>query len=502
MTHSSKVLLRGLQFALLCSISRIVPRAQRTEWYREWTTELCYVQRSCKSAGGFSWSDARKEAAFCFGSFQDALCLRRLRRESNLAPAPVHNSALQCVASLSAAVLLCMAITTILPGIQSEIDAVRSHLHSGVILIERSPDLTRSDRSISYAAYRDWSTHYQRYFERLAFYRTDRLPAAISARGREPWVVAHASSNLFQLLGLDGSDEAPLAAGDAELPRAMLSRSTWRRAFGSNPALLGEKLVVGGRSVRIVGIAPDSTWQLPDHPDLWLLEPPGKLALESQSTSGFVVAQLSAAGRAEMIGDAVSISVADPDGDEIELRGTAFASRVGGILPIYFFSLLLALLALPAVTSVFKCESSFEPRRISLRTRAKGWIFLVSKFGLVAALAYFGSLDTAYCAATGYSASAELLQLLAGFAICLFGMRWAITDQSLRCPVCLRRVTHPAHVGTASCNFLSWNGTEMICMGGHALLHVPDLPTSWFSQPRWLYLDSSWECLFSANNQG
>jgi hypothetical protein len=502
MTRSSIVLLRAPQIALLRSISHIVPRAQRADWYREWTTELGYVQQSCKPAGEYPWSAARKEAAFCLGSLQDALCLRRLRRELNLAPAPTHSSALQCVASLLAAVVLCMAIAKILPGIQSEVDAVRSQLHYDLILIERSPDQIRSDQSISYAAYHDWSTHYQRYFKRLAFYRTDQLPAEISDRGREPWVVAHASSNFFQLLGLDDSDEATLAAGDAKLPRAMLSRSTWRRAFASNPALIGEKLVVGGRSVRIVGIAPDSTWQLPDHPDLWLLEPPEKLAPEHQHISGFVVAQLSAAGRAEMIGDAVSISVVDPDDDEIELRGTALALPVGGILPIYFFSLLLALLALPAVTSVFKCESGFEPRRRSLRTKVKGWIFLVSKFGLVAALAYFGSLDLAYCATTGYSASAELVQLLAGFVISLVGMRWAITDQSLRCPVCLRRVTHPAHVGTASCNFLSWNGTEMICTGGHALLHVPDLPTSWFSSPRWLYLDSSWECLFSAHSEG
>jgi hypothetical protein len=84
-----------------------------------------------------------------------------------------------------------------------------------------------------------------------------------------------------------------------------------------------------------------------------------------------------------------------------------------------------------------------------------------------------------------------------GFLICLFGLRWAIMDQSRRCPVCLRRVTHPARVGIASWNFLGWNGTEMICTGGHALLHVPSLPTSWFSRQRWMYLDTSWDFLFA-----
>ncbi len=45
--------------------------------------------------------------------------------------------------------------------------------------------------------------------------------------------------------------------------------------------------------------------------------------------------------------------------------------------------------------------------------------------------------------------------------------------------------------------FLAWNGTELICVGGHGLLHVPEMPTSWFSTQRWLYLDPSWEVLFA-----
>jgi hypothetical protein len=58
-------------------------------------------------------------------------------------------------------------------------------------------------------------------------------------------------------------------------------------------------------------------------------------------------------------------------------------------------------------------------------------------------------------------------------------------------------VTNPASVGLASRTFLGWNGTEMICMDGHTLLHVPAMPTSWFSDQRWLYLDSSWQFLFA-----
>jgi hypothetical protein len=34
-------------------------------------------------------------------------------------------------------------------------------------------------------------------------------------------------------------------------------------------------------------------------------------------------------------------------------------------------------------------------------------------------------------------------------------------------------------------------------MGGHTLLHVPSLPTSWFGIQRWMFLDPSWKFLFA-----
>jgi len=32
-----------------------------------------------------------------------------------------------------------------------------------------------------------------------------------------------------------------------------------------------------------------------------------------------------------------------------------------------------------------------------------------------------------------------------------------------------------------------WNGTELICVGGHGLLLSPEIATSWFGTQRWLY---------------
>jgi hypothetical protein len=67
---------------------RLVPRAQRGDWEREWRAELWYLHRALRASGGLS---ARDGAAFLLrsaGSALDALQLRagdaELRRESFL----------------------------------------------------------------------------------------------------------------------------------------------------------------------------------------------------------------------------------------------------------------------------------------------------------------------------------------------------------------------------------------------------------------------------------
>jgi hypothetical protein len=122
-------------------------------------------------------------------------------------------------------------------------------------------------------------------------------------------------------------------------------------------------------------------------------------------------------------------------------------------------------------------------------------MFLGVKFSLLLPTIYFGSLDLAYSFSVSTS-GAQYIQIVASFLMALFSFRWALKDQRRRCPVCLSTLTNPARVGEPSRSFLGWNGTELICTDGHGLLHVPELPTSWFATQRWLYLDSSWSSVF------
>ena len=156
-------------------------------------------------------------------------------------------------------------------------------------------------------------------------------------------------------------------------------------------------------------------------------------------------------------------------------------------------------LALPAITSVSLGEASVNPQKTAWTRRLRRWSFLSAKIAFLLPIVYFVSLDLAYGSTTFGREQSVDIQLISTFLMSLFGLRWVLKDQRQRCPVCLRRVAHPANVGQASRTFLDWNGTEMMCMGGHTLLHVPSLPTSWFSTQRWLYLDTSWGFLFAGS---
>ncbi len=486
----------ALQNGVLGAASFLVPAGQRRDWRREWKAELWHVRHALCECGALSWQRQRETTAFCLGSLQDAWCLRREQRPAPQPLPRISGAAGQCLLRLGTLLALCVVLACLLPGVQAVRDPARFQVNPGVILIQTYASTDQFAPTISPAVFRDWNGTRQRYFDEFAFYRTVHETASVAAR-RARWRVTHASPNLFSLLGLQLPFDAAPGPEAGRLPVVVLSHDSWRRDFAFDPDIAGRVIHIGNRSARIAGVMPYGMWRLPGTPDAWLLEPDSLLAHASPRARGYLVARLSPLGKDWMRGGSVPIMVRGVDYDDQEYYGVSFASRLRGPWAIYQFALILALLALPAVTSVTLGESNYSSHRPSRKRSLVRWAFLLAKFILIACIAYFLSLDLAWWNSSNYSPLAEFAQLLWAFLICLFGFRWALADQRQRCPVCLRRVTHPAQVGLASRTFLGWNGTEMFCMGGHTLLHVPSLPTSWFSGQRWMYLDTSWEFLFA-----
>ncbi len=487
----------ALNLGLLRAAALLVPPSQCVEWQREWRSELWHVRRERAPQGIVSWRAEREVTLFCLGAFHDALCLRRHALLRLRLPGATPASPAYCILWLALALVASFALSLLLPGVRAANESVRAQTDPGLILIEHAVIGGNSSATVSAAEFRNWRSRRQRYFDRFAFYSIAR-ENIVTAEGGSPWTVAHATANLFSMLDIPLRFSVPVAGVHGNPTGAVLSCEAFEREFDSNPRIAGSMVQVGRHLAQIVGVAPCGAWPLPGKVDLWLLEPESAVA---PGAMGYVVAHLTALGRAEMFGPTVAITVYGAGDSAIDLFGVELEGRTRVPMDVFRFALLLAFLCLPAVTSVSMGEYNFNSHKPSWPRRLCRWSFLCAKIALLLPIVYYVPLDLAWWHISTSSFASEYVQWIASFLLCLFGMRWVLLDQRQRCPVCLRRVTHPAQVGHASRMFLSWNGTELICMGGHTLLHVPGLPTSWFSAQRWLYLDSSWDFLFAGSSQ-
>jgi len=494
---------RLLQWGLLRCASLLVPARRRAEWRREWRAELWHVRQERSPEGAVSWHGEREVAAFCLGAFQDAFCIRRSDRQERPDVPAMEGTARQCMMAFVALLAASYSLSLLLPGVRAERSLWSRKVNANLVLIQQF-DGDGSLATISPKRLKSWEDRKQRYFDGFAFYRVTQEVVGVegASRGEQSkarWGVARASVNLFALLGM------PIQFGEAggtsrgDLPAVILSERAWKSEFGADPHVAGTVAHLGSHVVRIAGVAPDGSLGLPGHADAWLLDPD---VASGQGGNGYVVAHLTPAGSAEIWASCVHITARGPDQSEDDLLGVCVEDWRPTPQGLYLFALFLGLLSLPAITAVSLGESSPSLQQSSWLGRFRRWSFLACKIVLLLPIVYFLSIDLAYgCTALGRE-QAGLVQLFSTFSMCLFGMRWVLKDQRQRCPVCLRRVVHPAQVGEASRTFLAWNGTEMMCMDGHTLLHVPSLPTSWFGAQRWLYLDPSWAFLFVGKGAG
>jgi hypothetical protein len=230
--------------------------------------------------------------------------------------------------------------------------------------------------------------------------------------------------------------------------------------------------------------------------DAWLLEDQRHMDLLPRNSKGFVVAHMRTAGLHHVDGWR-TMNVPSEDGGSVRFDCISLAQQSRLPFSIFLFTLIVAVITLPATTALPLGEYPRLSGRLPWAVSGRRWLFLLSKISLVIPLVCLSSVDVAYGIPSLSSTSTQYVQLGLSYFGFLFAFRWILEDQRKRCPVCLRVLSNPARVGEASRNFLAWNGTELICAGGHGLLHIPELPTSWFSTQRWHSLDASWGSLFS-----
>jgi hypothetical protein len=393
----------AFHLGLLRGASVLIPAAQRADWRREWQSELWHARRECSPA---TWQAQRTLTAFCLGAFQDAVCLRRdaeltekrsvetefeeagnassatevagvgpngaargrvgprkfaLTKLTSFKIASFKGSAAQCLAALAAVLATTWIASVLLPGVDVESHPSRYQVRPGLILIQSAHVSDESVASITAHKFETWKSRRQRYFDGLAFYRMAWEMTENGTQGKTRLTVAHATGNLLSLLHLP-VQLAEATEADRDFPGLILSEEAWRHEFGANPHIVGRVLRVGNHEALVMGVAPAGAWRLPGKPDAWLLEPDAAMA-----GVGYVVAHLTALGRAEMLGDRVQITSSNADDSDDELWGVSFEDRTQGPWGIYLFTVGLALLALPAITSVSMGEYSFNAHRLPWR---------------------------------------------------------------------------------------------------------------------------------------
>lgn len=479
---------------LLHSTALLVPGKQREEWLKEWESELWHVRQECEPADFLSWQAQRRITSFCLGSFQDAIVFRKDLRHKQHRVSVMHSTAWHCLLWLSLLLAVSIGISLVLPGVDAARHAERYQIRSRLVLIQGEYGGRGFGPTIPVELYRKWKSLRQPFLDEFAFYRVQQESLARTGRSGTIRSIVHASTDLFSVLGLPAKSISEAAdTGDGK-PFLILSYEAWQRDFDGDPNITGTTVRIGKLQARVAGIAPNGTWRLPGAADAWLLEPDSVI---TSGAPGYLIAHLSQQGKEQVWGGYAHISAYNLAGDKEEFAAHSFDERTRGPWGTYLFVILLSFIALPAASTLSVAEYSFNNHRPSWTRELVRRAFFGAKILLILGITYFASLDLTYWPDTGYMSGAVVIQFFSSLIICLVGLRWAIQDQRQRCPICLRRAKHPARVGLVSMTFLAWNGTELMCTGGHALLHVPGVPTSWFSTPRWLYLDTSWESLFA-----
>jgi hypothetical protein len=419
--------------------SWLVPAAQRADWLAEWRSELWHVRRSCSRASA---------AMFAIGAFRDALWLRRN------APAPSKRVFSPASPLLCLAILAASATVTYIGAQRLSSDGVRR----GLLTISAG----RHHPEIPYHAYRSIADHSWRPFSAIAFYQP------IRAGGLS---VALATPSLAAVIGI------PLRSDG---PSIYLSPRISRLWFASDPAVTGRIVEIAGRHARVAGVMPSNASPLAVHIDVWLIDD----AQPAEDARGFVLALAktpSAPGR--------HWSIVAPSLHNGWDRFECISLDQHPPLLSAVLMMSLALLLLPLCTTVQLGEypaTAHSPRGFM---RLRRWCFLAVKLALLVPSVFWGTQIFAALAPPDLQPHGLLIGFLATF-------RWAIVDQRRRCPVCLRVLTNPIAIGSASQTFLEWYGAELICSKGHGLLHVPEIESS-YTGSRWLYLDASWTSLFS-----
>jgi hypothetical protein len=449
--------------------SLLVPARLRGEWSREWLAELHFLN-SRLMAG-------QQLVAFARGAFMDAVWHGRNVWDRE-AFAHQAQSAGFCLASLLAAIVLiglasglfAMTRSVLLPLPYRDAAQIATVSQRGMALDSRSTVPARWARL--------WQSDSQS-VEDAASYLWRRDTVQLSSGRTKPVVAARVSENFFSLLGTR-------AAKNCE-GCVLLGYDFWQRELRGRPVTPETGVVLGGQRYRIAGVLDQSFWFMSRQIAIWQVDPFSNLA---DGRTGVVVRLRSSVTSSEAERDlSATLEKADSNPWDTLVQVSPLPSRVHVVFGS--FGLALGLAIVTAMASLRLHLPKWNPR---------GAVFFFAKTGLMLAVVLLAGLEFTRAPFITMLGGSDLITEPLSAWLFLLGctgvLLWSVRDQRARCRVCLRRLGLPTRVGCPGCLLLDWAGTELVCVEGHGMLHVPEMVSCWHEPEQWTSLDASWQGLF------
>ena len=179
------------------------------------------------------------------------------------------------------------------------------------------------------------------------------------------------------------------------MPRLVLSDAVWRRYFHADPNIAGHVVYLMGEKAIIAGVAKPDAWRLPGQAEAWLLETDNRMDALATQSMGFVVARIQPLLARNPSRDAWHMTVPQEDGSVAGFACVSVEHSAREPFVFFMFATLMALLALPATTSLPLGEYPYNPRQQSLGLRLRRWLFFTAKLALILPVVCFASLDVA-----------------------------------------------------------------------------------------------------------
>ena len=483
-------------FFLIRAASLLVPSFWRAEWRREWESELWHASAALEARADPSarWKLWR----FCCGAVADAIWHLRGVLDREALQRAVHRrteSASFCLACIATLMLLIVFCSGFLSRTRDIVTPLPYENAGRIVTVSRNNAALAMRAEVPFAWVRLWRGG-GRLTEGAAAYRWSKQVLTDSAGQSSRVAAARVSDNFFPLLGPQLSAGRMLLPGDAlRCPDCVILSHAFARAHG---LAVGSSVSLAGSPRRVIGILDRRFWFLSRDVAVWSVGVPKR-----EDTGVGVIVRLRPgiapnAAEAELESSVQASGIA-PWNSIVSL--TVLQDRVRSVFGSFALGASLALVITLIGLRVrmpqpAQCRAALTGKRAWLRVL----FFAARNILLLSAVLLAGIEFTHAPAITMIGGTDTLTEPFATWMFLLASMAaltWSIHDHRRRCRVCHRRLGLAAHVGCRGCMLLDWSGTEMVCIHGHGILHIPEMLSSVQETERWTLLDESWQGLFA-----